>query len=195
MGNSFLNAAIFLINTFFDLYVMAVLLRFLLQLVRANFYNPVCQFLITITNPLLLPLRRIFKGFMGIDIAAIILMLILELIKFSILLYGLQAANPYWHGLIVLSVAEIFQQTTSLYFFVIIALAILSWVSPHSLTNNIGNLLRLLTEPLLRPIRRILPTISGFDLSPVVVLISIQLINILFIQNLMTYGMWLTLRG
>lgn len=195
MTSSLINAAVFLINTVFDLYIMAVLLRFLLQLVRADFYNPICQFLISITNPLLLPLRRVFKGLMGIDVAAIILMLLLELIKFSILFYGLQSINPYWHGLIILSIANIFQQTTSLYLFVIIILAILSWVSPHSLTSQIGNLLRLLTEPLLRPIRRLLPSISGFDLSPLVVLICIQLINILFIQTLMAYGTLLTLRG
>ena len=132
---------------------------------------------------------------MGIDLASIVLMLLLELVKLSILFYGLQSINPYWHGLIILSIANIFQQTSSLYFFVIIILAILSWVSPHSLTNQIGNLLRLLTEPLLRPIRRLLPSISGFDLSPVVVLICIQLINILLIQNLLTYGMLLTIRG
>ena len=195
MTSSLINAAVFLINTLFDLYIMTVLLRFLLQLVRADFYNPICQFLINITNPLLLPLRRLFKGFMGIDLASIVLMLLLELVKLSILFYGLQSINPYWHGLIILSIANIFQQTSSLYFFVIIILAILSWVSPHSLTNQIGNLLRLLTEPLLRPIRRLLPSISGFDLSPVVVLICIQLINILLIQNLLTYGMLLTIRG
>lgn len=195
MASSLVNATIFLINTLFDLYIMCVLLRFLLQIVRADFYNPICQFLIKITNPLLLPLRRVFKGIWRIDLAAIVLMLLLEVLKLSILMYGLQSVYPYWYGLLVLSVAYVFQQTTSLYFFVIIILAILSWVSPQSLTSPVGNLLRLLTEPLLRPVRRFIPVIGGFDLSPVVVLIGIQLINILFIQNLLTYGMWLTIRG
>lgn len=168
----------FLIRTLADLYILAVMLRFLLQTVRADFYNPVSQFLIKITNPVLLPLRRIIPGAFGIDLAAIVLMLLLEMASF-LLIAALKGFGFSTYGLIVGSALNLTLLLLNVYFFAIIIQAILSWVAPYT-THPAAMLLHSLTEPILRPVRRFVPPISGIDLSPMVVLIGI-----LFVQRLL----------
>src|SRR6185437_7488882 len=85
MNNNLSHVLLFLINTLFSLYIAAVMMRFLLQWAKADFYNPFCQFLMKITNPLLLPLRKIITGWLGLDIAALVLMLLLQLIEIALL--------------------------------------------------------------------------------------------------------------
>lgn len=185
MQTAFLATFSFLISTLFSLYIFAVMLRFLLQWVKADFYNPICQFLIKITNPLLIPLRRVIPGLFGIDLAAIILMLILEAIELGLLLWLAQESIS--QNIFVFALAVVFRLLTTLinlYFFAIIARAIASWFAhnpyqPHPILE----ILYKLTEPLLAPARRLIKPIAGVDLSPVVVLILLQILNI-FLSHL-----------
>lgn len=184
MGSAYLaNPLEFLVRTLFDLYILAVMLRFLLQWVRADFYNPICQFLVKATNPPLRPLRRIIPGWGGIDIASVILMLVLQVV--ALLLVALiRGIEPSVGPVAVLAVVELVSLLLNVFLVTIIVQAILSWINPGHY-HPITDLLYSLNEPLLRPARRILPPISGLDLSPLVVLILIQLTKMLVIPPLL----------
>jgi YggT family protein len=123
------NAATFLIQTLFGLYIAIVMLRFLFQLVRADFYNPVSQFVVRATNPPLKLLRRFIPGVAGIDLSAVVLMLALQLVELS-LIFGLRGADPGILTLGVLSIAELINLTLNVFFFSILIQVILSWVLP-----------------------------------------------------------------
>jgi len=162
----FANAGLFLLNTFFGLYIYAVLLRFLLQTVRADFYNPVAHFLLVVTNPPLKPLRRVIPGLFGIDLASVVLLLILELIFQSLVATLLhQSLTPA--VLVVKSVFGLADSVLTLYLVAILVVVILSWVNPYP--NPLSQLLGRLTQPLLRPARRLLPAGGGIDFSPMLV--------------------------
>ena len=187
MGGSYAgNAGIFLIQTLFGLYAGAVMLRFLLAMVRADFYNPVSQFLVKVTNPPLLPLRRVIPGFMGIDMASVVLLIALEATKL-LLIATVQGIGIAPLGLTVLTLAETLALLLNIYFFTILVQVILSWVSPGG-HNPAVALLYSLNEPLLGRARRILPPMSGFDLSPILVLIGLQLLEFLLIAPIRDLG-------
>jgi YggT family protein len=170
----FTNAGLFLLNVIFGLYIFAVLLRFLLQLVRADFYNPIAQFLVAITNPPLKPLRRVIPGLFGIDFASVVLLVLLELV-FQALLATLLNQPMTVATLLVKGVFDLLHSALSIYLFGILILVILSWVNPYP--NALSQLLGRLTDPLLRPARRTIPSLSGIDLSPMVVMIGIALVQ------------------
>lgn len=176
-GSYLSNPLNFLISTLFDLYILAVMLRFLFQLVRADFYNPVSQFLVKITSPVLIPLRRMIPGIGGIDVAAIVLMLLLVLVKLVIL--SLITGNGLHAGLLaILSVSELVDLTFNVFIFAILIQVIISWINPQSY-NPVTGILHQLTEPVLRPARRLIPPMSGFDLSPLVAMLALQVIRML----------------
>lgn len=187
MGSSyFTNPVVFLISTAFDLYIIAVILRFLLQWVRADFYNPVSQFLVKATNPPLVPLRRILPGVGGIDLASIVLMLALASAELFLIIM-LSGATPGALFLVARAVAKIVELFLGIYTFSIIIQVILSWVNPHSY-NPVTMLLHQLNDPLLRPIRRLLPDMGGFDLSPLLAIVLIQVSKMILLPPLYVIG-------
>jgi YggT family protein len=170
----FTNAGLFLLNVIFGLYIFAVLLRFLLQLVRADFYNPIAQFLVAITNPPLKPLRRVIPGLFGIDFASVVLLVLLELV-FQTLLASLLNQPVTIAAILVHGIFDLLQSTLSIYLFGILIMVILSWINPYP--NPVSQLLGRLTEPLLRPARQTIPPFSGIDLSPMLVIVGIALVQ------------------
>ncbi len=166
-----------LVNVFFNLLMLLVLLRFLLQLVRADFYNPISQAIARMTNPLLLPLRRIIPGYGGFDIASLVLLLLAEIIAIFALgfVHGVGLVPPLlallWAPLGIVSLFLNF------YFFAILAMIILSWVAPGS-PSPVIYLLHQLTEPVMAPFRKLLPAMGGLDLSPILVFVAIQVAQI-----------------
>lgn len=182
-GNYLLDPLEFLINTLFGLYIMLLMVRFLLQWVRADFYNPVSQFVVKFTNPAVRPLRRIIPGWGGLDVATIVLMLVLQLLSLGLILLFRGHGLPLL-TLLFWSVAELFTLLVNIYMGAIFIQVILSWVSPGTY-NPVTSILYSLTEPLLRPARRLLPPISGFDLSPMLVLLALQVLKMLVIPPLM----------
>ncbi len=177
MGANSSNAFSYLIGTLLDLYITAVMLRMLLQWVRADFYNPVCQFLVKLTNPLLLPLRRIIPAVGRLDTAAIVLMLALEIIGVW-LVTRIGAAPLNASQIVLFSITKLLATLLITYFFLIIAAVILSWVGA-GLRHPVVPLVFQLTEPVMRPIRRVIPPIAGIDLSPVFALIGIRFLLLL----------------
>ncbi len=190
MGNPYLtNAGAFLVNTLFGLYILALLLRLMAQWVRADFYNPVVHFLYTITEPAIRPLRRFFPARGSVDWAGIAVVFGLEVIK--LFLVGLIAGRFLAiGGLLVVAVGDVLNLLLNIYIFTILIEVILSWVSPGTYHPAVHFLYRI-NSPVLEPARRLIPPISGLDLSPLVVIIAIQLIKMLVVApiNDMGWGM------
>ena len=178
MNSSYLTNPIeFIITTLFSLYILAVMLRFLLGMVRADFYNPVSQFLVRITNPVLVPMRKIIPGIGKVDTASIVLLLVLQVIMLTVIALLRGVSVPIL-GLIMLAVGELIMLLINIFLFAIIVQVIISWVNPGNY-NPISSLLHSLTSPIMRPIQRILPPFSGIDLSPLAALIGLQVVRML----------------
>ena len=177
MNSYFANPLEFIISTLFSLYILAVLLRFLLGVVRADFYNPISQFLVRITNPLLIPLRKIIPGFGKVDAAAVVLMLLLQVVLLLIIV-ALRGASVDILPLLGHAAGELIMLTINVFLVAIIIQVIISWINPGSY-NPVNALLDSLTAPVMRPIRRIMPPLSGIDLSPLFALILLQVLKML----------------
>jgi len=186
------SASDFLIRTLFDIYTLLVLLRFILPWVGADFYNPVSQFLIKITEPPVAPFRALIPKIKQIDISILGFILLIVMLKFTILLLLNLNIFPNIFGLIVWSFADIINHVRELYFYAIIIVIILSWLQPH--IHNPGlDILQKLTSPLLTPVRRIMPQFGGIDITPIPVLLGLKLIDIIFIMPFLELGKRLTL--
>lgn len=164
----------YLVGTLVDLYVAAVMLRLMLQWVRADFYNPVSQFLVRITNPTLVPLRRVIPSVGRLDTASVVLMYALEVAG----VWVLTQLNPVpatfgVPELLLFSLVKLLMTFLWTCFFLILAAVILSWVGPGA-RHPVVPLVHQLTEPMLRPFRRVIPPLGGLDLSPLFALIAIQ---------------------
>jgi YggT family protein len=173
----------FLIETLFSLYILAVLLRFLLQLVRADFYNPISQFLVKITNPPLKTFRRAIPGLGGIDLASLILAWLLQALKIFLIFL----VNGQLLGLLqplIWAIPQLIEFVLNIYLFAVIIQVILSWVNPGSYNPAIG-LLYSLTAPVMRPAQKMLPPVNGLDLSPILVTIVLILLKMLLIPPLL----------
>ena len=178
MGGSYVgNAATFLIETLFGLYILIVMLRFLLQWARADFYNPISQFIVKATQAPLAPLRRVVPTVANLDLAAALFMFALKFVELW-LITGLLGMSPQIGGVAMMSIAELFGLVVNVFIFSILIQVIISWVNP-GMHNPVMGLLHTLNEPLLAPARRIIPPISGLDLSPIVVIIFLQLVSML----------------
>lgn len=191
-GGYFSQAAVFLIQIIFGLYILAVLLRFLLARVRADFYNPLSQFIVKVTNPAIKPLRRLIPGYYGVDWPSIILLFLVQAIE--IILISVIARNyfPAPMGLLVLTFAYLLKEVIYVYLFIIIIQVVISWVNPGAY-NPATVIMYQLSEPILKPARRLIPPAGGFDFSSLVVLIVLQLSIILLVSPLMDLGLRLSL--
>lgn len=172
-----MQAVLFLIDTAFSLYLMVVILRLWLQLVRADFYNPFSQFIVKATNPLVLPLRRLIPSIGSLDTATLVLAYLVILAKLAIL-QVLQAGQIALLPSLIFSAILLLKESLTLLFWILVIRAIMSWFSQGR--SPVEYVMHQLTEPVLRPIRRILPPLGGLDLSVLVVLIGLQFLNILF---------------
>lgn len=171
-----MQALHFLIETVFNLYLMVVILRLWLQLVRADFYNPFSQFIVKATNPLVLPLRRVIPSIGSLDTATLILAYVVALLKLLVVqwfLYGQVVMPASLFGAVIVVIKE----TLTLLFWILVIRALLSWFSQGR--SPVEYVMHQLTEPLLRPVRRVIPPIGGLDLSVLVVLVGLQFLNIL----------------
>lgn len=168
---------IYLLQTVIGLYLLIMLLRFILQLSLADFYNPISQFLVRATNPLVLPVRRILPARGRFDPASLLLAVLLQLIGIValLLLYGM--SPPGVSLLLSWSVVAVIGLLAKIYFFALLGMIILSWIAPGS-GNPAAYLLFQITEPLMAPFRRLLPSMGGLDFSPILVFILINVVQI-----------------
>jgi YggT family protein len=171
------DALYFVLNTLLTLLVVVFLLRVLMPLVRADFRNPVGEAVLKLTNPLVLPLRRVIRPGRRVDIASIVALLIVQFVKTVVLLL-VQGLTPradivLWAGLFGLAVLVV-----QFYFYAVLIYALLSWFGSASY-SPIGLVLARLVEPLLAPFRRVIPPLGGLDLSALFLMIALQAVLIL----------------
>ncbi|RON03615.1 YggT family protein [Pseudomonas brassicacearum] len=181
------DAAIFIIKTLGSLYLLIVLLRFILQLVRANFYNPLCQFIVKATQPLLKPLRRVIPSMFGLDMSSLVLALIVQMLLIAVIL----ALKGFLVDVLLLvpwALIAIFSLFLNILFYAMIISVILSWVAPGS-HNPGAELVAQITEPVLAPFRRIVPNLGGLDISPIFAFIVIQLLQSWLIPRLAYFAL------
>ena len=158
-------------------YITLVVLRFILQLSRADFYNPISQFIVKATNPLLLPLRPLVPGYRGIDFASLVLAIALQYLL-EILLRAAHFDVVMQNLLMLLGIAllALLHAVIQLYTWALILVVVISWVSPGSHHPG-AQILMQITEPLLKPIRQIIPATGGLDLSPMALMLILFIIG------------------
>ena len=182
-----LRALVSLVQIAFSLYLFLLMLRFLFQLVRADYYNPLSQAVVKLTNPPLKLLRRFIPGYAGIDwpcVALLVLVQGLEILLLSLIYTG---HPPSIAALLVLSLANLLQLCAWMYLFFILVIVVISWINPGAY-NPITVLLYQLTDPLLRVARRRLPDLGGLDFSPMLVMLVIFLFLNLVVAPLFDWG-------
>ncbi|NCF36417.1 MAG: YggT family protein [Gammaproteobacteria bacterium] len=192
-----LSPLMLIINTLFDLYILLVLLRFLFQMLRADFYNPVSQFIVKLTTPPLKILRRVIPSVGGQDAASIVLCLLLIYAKFLLMralsipavhIGGVMAPlSVSYGGLLVFSVADLVALILTVFLVAIIIKVILSWVNPGHYNPVIG-LVDRLAQPVLRPVRKIVPPIGGLDLSPLLATLLVLVAKMLIVPPIIYLG-------
>jgi len=185
-GGYLTSAGIFVLDTVFGLYIGAVLLRLLLQWVRADFYNPLSQAVVKLTNPVLRPLRRYIPALGRIDTASVVLLILLQMLNLwlAIALTG-GAGGPI--GILVMALAALLSKTIYVLTFALLIQVVASWVMPGA-RSPVFDLVDSLTDPLMRPLRAALPNLGALDLSPMVALMLLQLALMLVVSPLRDFG-------
>ncbi len=184
MDSSYLtNPLVFLIQTLFGLYILVVMLRFLLQWARADFYNPLSQFIVKVTTPALRPLRRVIPGLGGLDFSAVVLMWLLKTLELMlVILITSGIFNPI--GPMLWAIPQLVDLAINVFLFAILIQVIISWINPGTYNPIIG-VINSLTDPIMRPARWIIPPISGLDLSPMLVILGLYLLKMLLLPPLL----------
>ena len=168
--------AIFLVEAIFSLYIGAVVIRLLLGFARANFNNPLSQFLVKVTNPVLVPMRRFIPSIGKIDTSAVILAYGLTIIKVSLLYLIIRGAIMFPESLLV-ATGELIKTIIWVYIIALILQAVISWVGSAQ-GNPVSPLIHSLTNPIVRPIRKIVPLIGMMDLSPLIAILGLNVLLI-----------------
>lgn len=177
MVSAFDRTLVFLLNATLGIYILLLMLRFLLQLFRGGFRDAISRFIFQVTNPPLQMLYNIIPGWRGIDFAAIVLMIVLEMLKLFLTYLLLSDQSFGLISLLILALTRLLSLALRIFFWAIIIQVIFSWIA--LLSNNpsfyrdnpLNGILHYLTEPLLGPVRRRLPYMQGIDMSPLIVTI------------------------
>jgi len=183
----FANAGQIVIQFVFGALIALIVLRVLLQWVRANFYNPICQFLYKATNPVLMPLRKVIPAWRNLDIAGITLAWLATALKL-VLLYATVGQTLGVLGLAVLALADLVDFLLLLYIVLVLVRVVISFVGADSY-HPVVPLVMQLTEPVMKPFRRVIPNVGGLDFSPMVVLLVLTLARVLIAKPLLDLGL------
>jgi len=181
-----LDALLFVVKTLADLFLVTFLLRFIMQWVRANHYNPLSQVVFKVTNPLVVPARRFLPSISGLDTPTLVVLFVLEVVLTFVLLrlaalsnsaVGVfAAASLNVVDVLFYSVLRLISLTLLLYIGATFIYVLLSWFGDRG-RNPMGALLSDLVEPMLRPVRRLLPPMSGLDIAPLIVTVLLYAIR------------------
>ena len=180
------NAMSYLVEALLGFYLIICILRFLFQLFRVDFRNPVSQMVVVLTNPPLRILRSFIPGLWGIDLAGIVLILVVGILK-TISLLLLSGIPLNFSGAFMLALGEVINITVWVFIIAILASAIISWVAPTS-THPAIRVVHGLSEPGLYPFRKLIPAMGGIDISPIFALLALNLIQKLVVHPIMDTG-------
>lgn len=172
-----------LVSTLGSIFILAVLLRFLLQVSRADFYNPVSQALVKVTAPLLNPLRKIIPGYKKIDFASLVLALVLNIIATTVMILAAGYPLPGIGTIVGWSATGLLAFIFNIYFYGLLISIIASWIAPYN-GNPILLLVQQLLEPVQSRVRKIIPPMGGLDFSPIFLFLGIQVLEIMIIRPL-----------
>jgi len=178
------SALLFLINSLFDMYLFILIIRLILAWVGANYFDPITQFVIRLTDPIIKPLRKRIPNIQRLEVSTLSVIVLLELIKFMLVAL-LEAGNFNITGIILLAFGDTLKLIIQTFFYAVILQVILSWVQPNS---NINYLLVQFTSPIMRPLHRIVPPVGGFDVTPIPALLLLQLLQIVLVGPLLNIG-------
>ena len=186
-NNYFSDATIYLANVVLGSYGFIIMIRLVLQLVEADFYNPICKAIHSITNPVLKPVRAFLPHFKRIDSASLLMVIVFEIIAVWFTLKLKSSINPSLLGLIVLSLGTTLGEFVRIFTWSIIIQAFLSWIAPDP-RNPIVSVLHSITAPILSKARTVLPSTPGVDFSPIIALVALQLTLMLIVNPLHDAG-------
>lgn len=175
MTNNLLQAGIYLIQTLAGLYLIMVMLRFLMQASRVNYYNPICQAIVKITDPPVKPLKKLIPAVRGVDFATLLVALVIQLLTIMLIM-GLSGGWFFHPSYIAWSMVGLVSLIFDIYFFALIIMVIASWLAPYA-DHPALVLVHQLTEPICAPARKLLPPMGGLDFSIILVFIAITLID------------------
>ena len=182
-----ISAGSLIIHLAFDSYIVILLIRLLLQKLVANWFNPLSQFVIQLTEKPLKPIRKIIPGFAGFDLSILLLAFVLQYIEISLLWMLQFGPIPHVIGTLIVTISEIASKFVYIYIYAIIINAIASWI-PQMQTQPILQIVYLIVNPLLSRIQRHVPLIAGIDISPIFALLALTLINMLIVQSFFNLG-------
>jgi len=182
------NALVFILRTLFDLYILTFALRLLLQWAAVDKRNPLVQFILRVTNPLVIPLRRILPPVGRVDTATVVALVGLQLVATALVVRIGCVGDPGFLPVALLALLNVARLALSIFTWSIIIHVVLSWVSPGGY-NPGAALIAAIVEPLLAPFRRLIPLIGGLDLSPLFALIAIQAVSMLLPVDRLMSGM------
>ncbi len=175
-----IQALVFVLETVFGLFTLAALTRFYAQAFRAPFRNPLTDFVVALTDFLVKPLRRLIPGAFGLDLASLVTAWLAQLvflaIKVALLAPEAVVTPSFWPGLMLWALVCLVRVSLYLLIGVVLIQALLSWTSPY---HPIGPFFSALTRPFLRPLQRVIPLVGGVDLSPLVLLVVVQVLLML----------------
>jgi YggT family protein len=177
MSASFVQAITFIIDAIARLYILVLLLRLVLPWVRADFRNPLAQAILRLTSPLVVPLRRIVPPIGRVDTATVLIAYVIQYLTLVVIIL-IHGRTPQFAPVALLAIVELVILTVNLFVFAILIRVILSWVAPGTY-NPATAMITTLTEPVLRPFRRMLPSMGGLDLSPLFAMIILVALTIL----------------
>lgn len=167
-----------ILTTAFDLYIVVLWLRFLLQLLHADYYNPIAQFVVQATAPLVNPLKRIIPGNRSWEPSVLVIIVLVKMLEITLLGLFMGGSTIAPLPLLIYTVVSLLQLAAEFYFWTLMISVVLSWVAPGSYSPA-AVLVNQIMEPLLAPCRRLLPAMGGLDLSPIFVFLGIKVFQIL----------------
>lgn len=194
MGGYYSAGILSFIRTLFELYIALLLVRLLLDWFSGKLFNPIYRFIYKFTQPPIGIVQKFLPTKSGFNWVCLVVILGLEIIEILILFYFTTMQMPAFVGLLIWAIAAVLSLVKTIFFWSIIVYAILSWISAMNRQHNpLEEITGILVAPLLRPIQKILPTIAGFDLSPIVAFLALQVINFFIIVPLLSLGQGLAL--
>ena len=191
-GNYFAQATIFLVELSFDIFILALILRYLFTIVRTDSSNPLSSLIIKITNPLLKPIRSTIPGYFGVDWSSVLALFSVQAIEIVLVAFIASGEIPALAGLVILTIAYLLRMMLYMYLFIILIQVIISWINPN-VYNPITEIMHRISWPILKLPRKIIPSAGGIDFSPLIILVIINLLMILVISPLLDWGQKLSL--
>ena len=181
-----------ILNIILDTYIFLLLIRFILQKLHANWYNPATKFVVALTDPIVKPTRKIIPGFRGYDFAILLLAIVLEIIQIYLITWIRVGFTPHISGVLLVTLMTIISKSIYIFLFAMIIWAFMSWFTTAG-RHPMAEITGVVCLPLVRITRRFMPLVGGVDLSPMIIMLALYFVSYLIVNPLLRLGMGLAL--